>query len=155
LAERVLEFVRTMEGDEDYPSNLRAMARQEHLTSHHIGLMASAVSGWHRKQQKLVKEEVERATPALNEWIGARKDKLAGIPVTVVSLKPMLEGNYPSTLVTMRDDQGRTLKWFASNPPEIDEGGKAMIDAATIKDLDEYRGTKQTVITRAKLTVAE
>jgi len=40
LAERVLEFVRTMEGDEDYPSNLRAnlraMARQEHPTSPRI-----------------------------------------------------------------------------------------------------------------------
>ena len=29
----------------------------------------------------------------------------------------------------------------ASNPPELDEGGKVMIDQATIKALDEYQGT--------------
>ena len=86
--------------------------------------MASAVSGWHRKQQKLVKEEVERATPALNEWIGARKDKLAGISVTVVGLK-YLPGDYPTTLVTMRDDQGRTLKWSPATLPNSTRVGRS------------------------------
>lgn len=155
LAQRVLEFARNMEGDGDYPSNMRAMAQQEHLTYKHIGLMASAVSGWHREQEKLAEQAAERAAPALNEWIGAPKDKLAGIPVTVVGLK-YIPGDYGGqSLITMRDDQGRTLKWFASNPPELDEGSKMMIDKATVKALDEYQGTKQTVITRAKITAAE
>lgn len=119
LAQRVLEFARNMEGDGDYPSNLRAMAQQEHLTYKHIGLMASAVSGWHREQEKLAEQAAERAAPSRNEWIGSPKDKLAGIPVTVVGLT-YIPGEYgTTTLITMRDDQGRALKWFASNPPKL------------------------------------
>lgn len=154
LADQVLEYARAMEGDDDYPSNLRSMARQEHLTSAHIGLMASAVSGWRREQQQLVKEEADRATPALDEWAGTVEQKLIGIPATVIGITP-ISGDYPSTLITMRDDQGRTLKWFASNPPELDEGGKIVINQATIKALDSYRGTKQTLLTRAKITPAQ
>ncbi len=58
------------------------MIQQEHLTRQHIGLIASAVSRWHREQQKLIKEEVDRATPSLNEWIGSPK----GSPSSYVGL---------------------------------------------------------------------
>lgn len=49
MAEQVLEYARTLEGEDDYLSNLRSMAAQQHLTSKHIDLMASAVSGWRRE----------------------------------------------------------------------------------------------------------
>lgn len=84
--------------------------------------MASAVSGWRREQEQLAKEAADLATPALNEWVGSVEDKLTQIPATVVSRKYLPGDRFSSTLITMRDGQGRTLKWFASNPPDV-EGG--------------------------------
>ena len=156
LAKQVLEYARTIEGDDDYPSNLRSMAAQEHLSSKHIGLMASAVSGWRRKQEQEAKAEADRATPALNEWAGTAGEKLTAISATVVGTQYIPGDRYGGqTLITIRDDKGRTLKWFASNPPDVEEGGRVTIDKATIKGLDEYQGAKQTMLTRAKLTLVE
>lgn len=135
----MLEYARTIEGDDDYPSNLRSMAAHEHLSSKHIGLMASAVSGCRSQQEQEAKAEADRATPALDEWAGAEKDKLAQIPATIIRRKPMSHGDYPNALFIMRDGEGRTLKWLASNPPaDVDDVSSVMIDSATIKRLGTY-----------------
>lgn len=62
------------------------------------------------------------------------------------------EGFYGvTTIVTFNDAEGRTFVWFASGSHDY-ETGETFNVKATVKDHSEYKGTKQTIITRAKLT---
>ena len=54
-------------------------------------------------------------------------------------------------LFNMRDDEGRTLTWFANADPGMEKGEKYRI-VATIKKFDEYNEWKQTILTRVKVT---
>ncbi|MDQ2737922.1 MAG: hypothetical protein M3Y35_04705 [Actinomycetota bacterium] len=154
LADEVLEYARTIEGDTDYATNMRAMAAQEYLTDRHVALLASAVSGWHREKEDQVRKAVEAANPGRNEWISAPGEKIAAVPATVTGVR-YIEGDYgTTTLISFRDEGGHTLKWFASGSRDVAEGDSVVIAKATIKGHDEYNGTKQTVLTRAKLEPA-
>lgn len=62
------------------------------------------------------------------------------------------EGYYGHTdIVKMRDGDGNMLTWFASDYTNIERSDRLAIKG-TIKKHDEYRGIKQTVITRCKYT---
>ncbi len=69
--------------------------------------------------------------------------------VTVVA-EHMIEGNYGVThIYKMVDDRGNCLTWFSSTGG-LDVGETTTLKG-TIKAHDEFRGTKQTVITRCKV----
>lgn len=153
LADEVLEYARTMDGEADYPTNLRALARQDAIGSRHVGLLASAVASWHRDKERRAREAAEAATPKVSEWVGQQGAKISAVPARVVGVR-FLDGQYgTTTLLTMQDDKGRTLKWFASKALDVQEGAQITIDTATIKNLDVYQGQKQTLLTRTKFTV--
>lgn len=56
--------------------------------------------------------------------------------------------NYINTFV---DENGNVLVWKTSSWQDIDEGNAYTIKG-TIKDHNEYKGTKQTILTRCKIT---
>jgi len=150
LGKEVLEFAKNIPGTTDYATNLRAVANQEALEGRYVGLMVSAVAAWYRDKHEKVERRTEKAQ-AVNEWVGKEGDKVAGIDVTITGVR-FLEGDYgTTTLLTFKDGDGRVFKWFASGEHNYDEGETVTIVRATIKKHDEYNGTKQTVLTRAKL----
>ncbi len=152
LAQEVLEFARTMDGDDDYPSNMRVLAAQEQLSGKHIALVASAVSGWHRERERQVKAAAEAAAPHLDEWIGQPGDKITAVPATITAVRYLDEAYGTTTLLAMRDDAGHSLKWFASGHKDFTDGARVVLDRATVKAHDVYQGSKQTVLTRAKIS---
>lgn len=63
----------------------------------------------------------------------------------------VLSGDYgPTTLVSMIDDNGNVMKWFASGSKDFKAGQKYRLKG-TIKGHDNYQGVDQTILTRAKL----
>lgn len=153
LAEQVLEYARQMPGNNDYSSNLRSLSNQDYITPRHYSFVASAVAAWRREQDRQSREVIEQQTfPHRNEWVGNVGDRLTDIRATVTGVRYM-DGQYgTTTLVSLRDEGGHTLKWFASGRKEYANGADVLIERATVKKHDEYRDTKQTVLTRCKVT---
>lgn len=152
-AAQVIEFARNIEGDNDYTANLRSLASQEYITSRHYNFVSSAVAAWRREQDRQTERAVRERTAenALNEWYGEVGERIGNFPVTVTGVR-YLNGNYgTTTLLSMKDSEGRTFNWFASGYKEYQEGSHLLINRATVKKHDEYRGTKQTVLTRCQL----
>ena len=60
------------------------------------------------------------------------------------------EGDYGlTTILKLADESDNILTWFASGSKSYQKGDKVSLKA-TIKKHDEFKGVKQTVITRAK-----
>ena len=82
--------------------------------------------------------------------VGARIEfeaKIVGVYAT--------EGFYGHTdIVKFRDSKGNMFAWFASGHTGLKREDRISIKG-TVKQYDEYRGIKQTVLTRCKFTKFE
>ena len=75
-------------------------------------------------------------------------DKLV-LPLTIDSVR-YLDGQYGTcSLITYHTESGAVVMWFASKYIEV-EVGKQVTIKGTVKKLDEFRGVRQTVLTRVK-----
>ena len=103
--------------------------------------------------QKIVEEKIAAVQPeSTSEWIGEVGDKVKDIKVQLIR-KYSMDGRYGlTTLYSFQDESGNILNWWTTSYKEIEVGQWTTIKTATIKKLDEYKGVKQTVLTRARLS---
>lgn len=162
-------------GQGDYLHNLRAVARTGLVQSRTAGIAASAVVAF----QRFVGRERERAAraarPKLDAYLGEVGQKVTfGLPPKVGKKGQLLKGapvvldarpvtldfvtGYESdfgyvTVLKFRTLEGATLVWKASST-EIGRSdvGKRYALAGTVKKHDEYKGDKQTIVSRCALT---
>lgn len=105
--------------------------------------------------RRFVEGEVERAARATLDaesgWVGAVGDR-----ITIdaeVAFHREIEGFYGTTwLYKFRDDSGNLFVWFASRGQRVEAGQRVQL-TATVKKHDEYKGVKQTAVTRGRLSV--
>lgn len=164
-AVRVKAWVRALPRDvaSAYLHNLRVACAADGVSQRELGLVASAVATWHREMER----ELERQRAAASTgWLGEVGDKVgragskadlrAGrvlLPVQMGEVRVVkpVDGLYGvKTLVKVVTDMGATLVWWASTDVELRAGMRVRV-AGTIKALAEFRGVKETVLTRATI----
>lgn len=151
MAQKAVEWARNLSdadvAGQDYLNNLRVLARGKamHIVKH-AGLVASMIPaylkalGVERERKEFIKSEWQGEIGKRQEFKGLFCEKI--IPV---------EGQYGYTFIhKFRDQQGNFFTWFASGN-KLDEA-KTYDVKATVKAHDDYKGIKQTVLTRAAAT---
>jgi hypothetical protein len=133
----------------DYFHNLRTVASLAIVSHHHARLLASLIPAFNRDLGR----RAERASKINEHLPGVRVGDKVTIEVTIVGSNTWRTDWGSTTLIRFEDEDGRTLVWRASNPGDHWMTGDRVQLGGTVKALDEYRGTKQTVLTRAKITV--
>lgn len=101
-------------------------------------------------------KQSEHAPKTESQWVGEIGQKLE-IPVKLVKVSYYKtnfsywgEDHYIYKFV---DEAGNTLVWDTSSFPEVEEGHSYLLKG-TVKKQDEYKGDKQTVLVRCKVTEA-
>lgn len=136
--------------DNNYLSNLRVIVRMSHVTRKTTGFAASIISAYARE----VGKRLERSRVRLNEWFGEVK-KRYDLVLTCEKVTAN-EGFYGTTGIhKLTDADGRTFTWFASESTEWLRVGSTYEVRATVKKHDDYRGQKQTVLTRVSVVEKE
>lgn len=150
FAKPVLEWARgefTKDGNE-FEHNMAVALKSDYVTRRTKGLVAYAVQAY--RKHLSIEAEKKAAANDLNEHVGTVGQRQTFESLTVTDER-YIEGNYgTTTLYTLKDTEGRTYKWFASN--DILTVGDTYNLTATIKKHDEFRGVNQTVLTRAKVS---
>lgn len=99
--------------------------------------------------QQIIEDKLKSSNPpSLSEWIGQPKDKIE-IPVTVKSVIGYNSKFGYSKIYSFIYNNYDIITWFTSSNPNISIGDNVIM-SATIKEHNEYKGEKQTVITRPK-----
>ncbi len=144
---RSMHWAAQLAGDSDYDANIRAIASVGYCKPAHMGLAASIVSSWLRVQER-ANERAKRVPVNDNAIAGAIGDKLHTF-VEVVSKREIADDYGVTTIVRMTEvDTGATIVWFASSDTsDLVERERVQV-RATVKKLTEYKGTRQTVVTR-------
>jgi hypothetical protein len=168
-ADAALEFIRETLGTADpealtdYCYNLLVAVKQGSVDSRLSGIVASAIPFYLREMGKL--EEKKRVQEKPSEHFGQVGERV-DFYATLTGVFPV-ESMYGTTFITkMVTREGNVVTWFASNdvttedPKEAAEQGLLCMGVeskltGTIKKHDEFKGQKQTVVTRCTVWTAE
>lgn len=146
-AELALEWARELpaDGDSDYLWNLRTVARVGWADYRTMGLAVSLLPSYRRAMGVELERKLRAAE---SNWVGEVKKRMELTGLTVTKLHSF-EGAYGvTTLVTFLDGNGNVMKWFASGNPELNVGDVVTKAKGTVKAHGEYRGVKETTLTR-------
>lgn len=151
--ERAKEVVGWLKGQTDSDSlwmrNIAHLAGRENITMKNASLFASGFVAWNRELERKLRGE-----RGAGEWIGQPGEKTAVAAILERQGGFETQFGYKSIL-TFRDEVGNALVWKTSSPPEGVQVGALYHIQATIKEHGEFKGDKQTEITRAKLAELE
>ena len=153
LAETVMAWILNNDRDDNYFHNLKVACAGEYIVCRDEGLVASAFPAYNRQlewdAEKRDRELKAKDEAARSTWAGNVGDRVT-FKLADYSVITSWETMYGTTYVyKMKDDNGLTYTWKTSN--HVGEWCIGKTYKATIKELKEFRGVKQTEITRAKI----
>lgn len=154
-ADKVISYMRVdLKPENDYQQNLKTLTSKDVFTvKEGSGIVASAVPYYRREMEKQIKQAQQAKVSAASTYIGTEGERLYDVHVTVIGQQLMDGGMYQSMLIRMIDDKGNILTWFGVGQASSQmETGKDYTISATVKKHQEYKGTKQTLVTRVKLS---
>jgi len=142
--EKVDAWVNSMDANNDYLKNAKVAWNSKYSEYRDIAFIASLINTYFKEMIKL--EELNKTN---NTYMGEVGDKV----VFKVASRRVLysKGKYAyygdEVLVwEIHDEQGHTILWSTSTFVSVDD-----IIQAKIKSLGEYKGVKQTIITRGTI----
>ncbi len=150
-AELAIEWARSLEDlQNDYLYNCNLVSRVGFATYKTIGIACSILVAYDKAMGRI--REHEKAKNS--EWqgeIGKRRE----FTLTCLNIFNS-EGSYGTTGIhKLTDENGNQFTWFASESAKWFEVGQTATVKATVKDHGEYRGIKQTVLSRVKVPQEE
>lgn len=144
-AEECMTYWKNIEVKGDFAYNAKMLATLEETNWKNFSLVAAMAWTWFKKE-RLEPKALENKS---NEWIAQNGDKVE-VKVKLVGLNSF-ETMYGFSWTTrFEDESGNAIVWFASNKIQA-EVGEEMVIKGTVKKLDEYKGRKQTILTRCKI----
>lgn len=148
LAQTVLAYFRNADAEftNDYLNNIRIIAKQDMVAYRHLALLASGVQHVIKESGKVI---ANAAKAIASDYIGKEGDKLKDIAVTFEKEIYIGETQFGSKYLYCFIANGNSVNWFTDKKDF--EVGKEYMMNATVKELKEYNGIKQTIVTRAKL----
>ncbi|MFO7275342.1 MAG: hypothetical protein DIU55_010775, partial [Bacillota bacterium] len=140
LIERALEWVRSIDPEDEYQHNLQVACSSETMDPAHAGLVASLLVAY---RPELARREGGRHVGEVG--------KKVELEVTVMQVLT-IEGRYGvSHLHVFEDREGNELVWFASST--VLEPGAIYRLTGTVKRHETYKGRPRTVLTRCKAEI--
>jgi hypothetical protein len=156
LAKAAIEWCENLPDSEvensEYLHNIRIIARRGIIGAKQYGFAASIVSGYQRSLTDALNREREAKERIISQHVGTigKRDSF----VVVVEKVLALESNFGSShLHMMKDDKGNSLKWFSTG--KVFDIGVPLLIKATPKKHDEFKGIKQTILSRCALVEAK
>ena len=148
IAPKVIDFVRNeMYGDNDYVYNMKNFFNDDMVEFRYIPFIASAVPAYTRSIEKEAEMKVKKK---VSKFVGEVGDKISA-KVEVIGSK-YINGYYGSTLlVRMIDTDGNTLTTFYSGYKFEPKVGDKFTIKGTVKAHKEFKGWKNTMLTRVKM----
>ena len=145
-ADVIIAWVRSLMPTSDYEHNIQVIATEcGAVSAREAGYAASIPSAYDRAHAKARAEK----TPVVSHHVGAIKERRV-FNVTFDHLVTV-EGYYGTRFIhSFVDASGARVVWFSSKPLDAELGDEVAIKATVMKH-GEYKGTKQTVVSRVVL----
>jgi len=153
-AEKAIAWARAISDDSgEFDTNLRAASKRVSVSQKNMGITAYIVQGYLnsevRRQQRAARGESQYiGTVGLRYGAGKGKKAVPALKLLCEHVTT-IDNDFGTTyLHHFSDERGNKAKWFASS--ECLAKGKLYAVTGTVKEHEEYKGEKQTVLSRCK-----
>lgn len=139
----------------DFENNLLVICRAETVDEKNTGLAAFVVEYHARETEKTLAREREAKAGAASTHYGTPKVRVKGVAVRYlrsIGYESQYGAGFFHFFTTV--EGGHILKWSTGTPMDDVQPGTEYRATFTVKAHDDYKGTKQTSITRAVLDTA-
>ena len=148
-AKAALAWIAEQDDFSDYMHNLKVVTSMEYIKSDRFGILASLIPAYNKAKGI---EEARKAERQASNWIGNVGKKI-DIDVEKAECVSSWESEYNYHYVTTYiykffDANGNILIWKTNKSIDLDNVKNIK---GTVKELGEFRGIKQTVLTRCKV----
>lgn len=149
-AQNVIEYFKSNNFDDDFLYNIKVQLMHEY-TKPRNGFIAYAYEAYRRELEKAERQRQRAEAAAASSYYGKAGDKIKGLQVKgriIAGYETIYGYTY---IYQFTDTENHVFIWKTSKSIETDDGGNySGTISGTIKDHTEYKGTKQTVLTRVK-----
>ncbi len=157
-AEAAIDWTRDLPPAEletsNYLANINVVVRTGIVGRKTAGLAASILAAHAKAQEKEINRQRDAARPE-SHHVGAIGERIQMLRVTCDKIIAS-EGNYGTTGIhKLHDAAGNDLTWFASEGTTWLKEGETVTAAATVKVHGDYKGRKQTTLTRLTVWTEE
>lgn len=148
LARKVIEWARQIKPRTDYEHNVQLLTQDSIFPITGIGIIASLIPGYQREVER--NEAAKREPSGNSQFIGKEGDRIE-VKIKVLRVHYTDGGDYQDStaIVKMQDEQGSVYTWFTASTDM--EQGESYTIKGTVKRHHEYKGNKETVLTRCKI----
>lgn len=157
-AENALAYIRNLDvtDDDNYMHNLKAVASSEYVSTKNIGVLVSLIPTYFRYLRDLEYKKAAEAAKKLeesSEYVGNVGEKVT-VDVTSVIKVSEWSNMYGCTyLYKINGSDGNVYMWYSSR--WFGDSPEWASLTGTVKDHQEYRGVKQTILTRCRVIGAQ
>lgn len=140
----VMAFALNGDDDTNYRHNLKVIAESEYIKSSSFGLLASAFPAYDREMERIAEERKRAEAEGGSEYVGNVGERIT-IEVAEAVCVTGWETAYGWTGIwKITDTKGNVFTWKTGN--SVGDGVKKLV--GTVKGHTEFRGCKQTELTR-------
>ncbi len=152
IAHEAVSWVLEQEDNNSYLHNLRVICNSEYCSAKNIGILVSLAPTYFRHLEEVAKQQAEKKNDSSSTFVGQVGEKVNFTcgDITCVYTSDSLYGiNF---MYKMHDESGNVFMWSTSTSVDTDRKYSVV---GTIKKHEEFRGVKQTWLTRCKLNNIE
>lgn len=153
MVNSAMEWINGQEASNDYMHNLKTVCSLKYNPWNRIGILVSLFPTFNRDLEIQAKKAKEKKAEQNSNHVGSIGDR---IQINVQSVKCLTSwentfGYYPTTTYMYKivDQNGNVFTWKTSN--FLNEDEPPVTIKGTVKEHSEFRGVKQTVLTRCKV----
>lgn len=155
-AAKVIAWIKdelSLKAKSDYEHNLVTLVANDLIERKHLGIVCSAVAAYQRAMNLKVEYAKRQSDMATSAFVGEVGKRLRNVNVKVFQVRALEAGAWgPRTLVKFIDENNNLFTWFASSDRDYEVGDRYVLDG-TVKKHNEYKGIKETQLTRVNLGV--
>ena len=152
LAKAAAEWVKNWEDTSNYAHNLKVVLENEYVTSENFGFIVSVFPTYNKQleidaERKLAEERARKEAEG-SEYVGNVGDRVT-VEIADYRCVTSWTTQFGTTgIYKIVDNAGHVFTWKTRN--YIDEKAKTIV--GTVKGHNEYRGCKQTELTRCRVS---
>lgn len=154
LTEKAVEYVRSMDERNDFIHNLKVLVSEEYVSNDKFGILCCVFPMYNKELEHRVitqswKTERENELKD-SQYVGEIKERIT-IDRPEIKIISSYETEFGYVYIhKIKDENGNVFIWKSTSGSH-DKADKIV---GTVKDHSEFRGVKQTVLTRCKVFVA-
>lgn len=152
--ESAIEWAKKQNAENNYIHNLQVVVADRMCKYRNSGILASLIPTYFKAVEREMKRMEQKAEEAKSEWqseVGKRITVLMKEWKVVASWESSYGYNQTVAIYKMVDEQGNIYTWKTSGGIYCDENIDEVEVKGTVKAHNEFRGAKQTELTRCKV----